>query len=103
MDEIGERTVYSRKRDPDWNVGMIEMLPNPFAPSKVVLIVAGVTVTGTQAGLLALCHSATRKILHNKVKKLGTESVTVPAQLVRATKITYLNGIEMVDDYELIN
>lgn len=102
VDEVGERRVYSRKKDPDWNVGIIEMVPNPFAPTKVVLIVAGLTVTGTQAGLLALSQNATRKILHDRTKRVGSESITVPAQIVRATEITYLKGIEKVDSYELI-
>jgi hypothetical protein len=103
IDQSGPETkTYSRRIDNEWNTGFIELLPNPFCPSKAVLVVAGLTVAGTQAGLRALCEATFRKILNDRLRTFGDGTMTVPAQVVRATNIRYDNGLESVGGYEFV-
>ena len=103
IDQTGpERKIYSRRIDAEWDIGFIELLPNPFCPSKVILIAAGLTVTGTQAALHALCDATSRKVLNDTVRVTEGESIIIPAQLVRATDIHYRNGLESARSYDFV-
>jgi hypothetical protein len=102
LDQVtNERKTYSRRKEGEKDVGVIELLPNPWNPSKVILIVAGLTVSGTQAALLALSRNVSRR-LHNRAKKTNGVLLEIPALLVKAKNVSYINGLENVDDYEFI-
>jgi len=58
------------------NVGIIELLPNPYNPKKVVMILAGNYVTGTQASLLALWKCPT------EIRKNNKHDANIPAKIV---------------------
>jgi hypothetical protein len=96
-----ERKTYSRRKEGEKDVGMIEIVPNPWKPTKVVIIAAGLTVNGTQAALLALSRNVSRR-LHNRTKKTNGLLLEIPSILVRAKSVSYINGLESVDDYEFI-
>lgn len=58
------------------NVGFIELLPNPFNPRKVVMVLAGNFITGTQAAFLALMKYPT------EVQKNNRYDRNIPAKIV---------------------
>lgn len=58
------------------NVGIIELLPNPYNPKKVVMILAGNYATGTQASLLALWKCPT------EIRKNNKHDANIPAKIV---------------------
>jgi hypothetical protein len=103
IDSIGdEPRTYSRRNDGEWNTGMIEIVPNPFYPTKVILLAAGLTVLGTQAALLALSDAVFHRNLRNRTKKIDGGIMTVPAQLVIARDVRYVNGLETTYGYDLV-
>lgn len=71
------------------NVGFIELLPNPFNPRKVVMILAGNFVEGTQACLLALMKYPA------EIQKNNMYDGKIPAKIVEG-KDTDKDGI--IDD-----
>lgn len=103
IDEINhEPRIFHRRNDKECSVGLIELVPNPFSPSKVVLIAAGLTVAGTQAALLALSDAVTKRALRDRYMKIDGGVMAVPAQLVMARNARYVNGLETIHAYDLI-
>ena len=98
-----EARTFSRRIESEWNTGLIELFPNPFCPTKIILIAAGLTVTGTQAALHALCDAASKKVLSDRLSASVDGTMTIPAQLVRATDITYKSGLESAGGYEFVD
>ncbi|MEM3872783.1 MAG: hypothetical protein QXE05_09510 [Nitrososphaeria archaeon] len=97
----GSRVTYSRRQIDDQDVGMIALLPSPFCKNKFVLIVAGLKVTGTQAGLLALCDAFDRPIQDSFMEREG-KTIRIPIRLVRASYVERINGLEVAKGYQLI-
>jgi len=100
VDEVDGRCFFRREPE-ERDIGFIELLPNPYNPTKTVLIVAGLKVTGTQAGLLALCNAFEDRINDN-FKVIDGDNIRIPARLVRAKNITYKNGLETAGNYEFV-
>jgi len=100
IDEVGRRRFFRREPE-ERDIGFMELLPNPYNPTKTVLIVAGLKVTGTQAGLLALCNAFEDRI-NDQLKVIDGDNIRIPARLVRAKNITCKNGLETAENYEFI-
>jgi len=95
------RVTYSRRQISDQDVGIIALLPSPFSKNKVVLIVAGLKVTGTQAALLALCDAFNQPLQDSIMEKEG-RIVHIPIRLVRASSTSKINGLEVAEGYQLM-
>lgn len=87
-----EIEIYNRL-DVGENMGLISILPSPFNAQKVVLILAGLRTTGTQAALLALCKAFE--------EKLYSTTKSIPQLLVKATEIEERLGKQLVRDFEI--
>lgn len=98
----GDKKSYERDLVEDKNVGFIELVPNPYNPEKVVLIAAGLLHTGTQAAILALCRGIEGGLLDQTVEFKG-KMENFPVQLLKATKIRYVKGNCIVDDFTLVH
>lgn len=68
--------VYVARGTRGRNVGIIELLPNPYNPKKVVMILAGNYATGTQACFLALTKHQT------EIRKNNERNGRTPAKIV---------------------
>ena len=102
VSDIGSaRLTYARRQISDQDVGIIALLPSPFNKNKVVLIAAGLKVTGTQAALLALCDAFNQPLQDSIMKKDGI-SVHIPIRLVKAVRTSTINGLEVAEGYQLI-
>ena len=75
------------------NVGIIELLPNPFNPNKVVMLLGGNFVTGTQASLLALMKYP------KEIQKNNIYNRDIPAKIVEGID-TDKDGI--IDDVRIL-
>ena len=98
----GGKDCYDSRFDQD--VGFIELAPNPYNEEKVVLIVAGLHHTGTQAAILALCQAIEDGEFADQSIEFKGEKKNFPVQLVKATEqnIEYSKGNSLARGFTLI-
>ena len=70
------KNVYMARGARGRNVGIIELLPNPYNPEKVVMILAGNYVAGTQACFLALMKH------RPDIQKNNKDKPSIPSKIV---------------------
>ena len=100
----GDKKSYIKNEEDEKDVGFIELVPNPYNPEKVVLIVAGLAHTGTQAAILALCKEIEDgdKLSDQFVEFRGKKQ-NFPVQLLKAADIIEIGGNCIVQDVTLLH
>jgi len=82
--------------------GYLAMVPNPWAPDKVMVLASGTRATGTQAALLALIRGTDNARADATAERWHSLSANnryhagVPAKIVRATKAEVIAGSELI-------
>jgi hypothetical protein len=92
--------TYSRLEDSGWmHCGYIAMVPNPWSPTKVMVLASGTRATGTQAALLALIKDSDEAAVQDGESKPwcwlsgnNRYNNAVPAKVVRASRATVAVG-----------
>lgn len=96
------KTAYLSGDEVGKDSGVIALLPNPWQEGKVVVLVAGVHASGTQAGLMAI-------LSHIKAKRgIETELISnhptagIPIRVVRAKSSPRDWSIGRIEDFEFL-
>lgn len=98
--------VYSRLEESGhMHSGYIVMVPNPWAPTKVLVMASGIRATGTQAALLALIRGTDDKARRDsgsepwrRLAGNNRHNAAVPAKIVRATRAAVVEGSDILAD-----
>jgi hypothetical protein len=92
--------TYSRLEESGWmHCGYIAMVPNPWSPTKVMVLASGTRATGTQAALLALIKGYDEMAAQDGggdpwhwLSGNNRYNNAVPAKIVRASRATVAVG-----------
>jgi hypothetical protein len=92
--------TYSRLEESGWmHCGYIAMVPNPWSPTKVMVLASGTRATGTQAALLALIKGCDEVAAQDEdaepwrwLSGNNRHNNAVPAKVVRASRATVAVG-----------
>jgi hypothetical protein len=92
--------IYSRLEESgSMHCGYITMIPNPWSPTKVMVLASGTRATGTQAALLALIKGGDEVAAQDRgaepwrwLSGNNRYNNSVPAKIVRASRATVAVG-----------